>query len=36
MLVAARLRRVAATRWESRRYLAAELPFTDEARAKIA
>ena len=36
MLVAARLRHVAATRWGSRRYLAAELLFTDEARAKIA
>lgn len=36
MLVAARLRHVAATRWGSRRYLAAELLFTDEARAQIA
>jgi len=36
MLVAARLRHVAATRWGLRRYLAAELLFNDEARAKIA
>ena len=36
MLVAARLRHVAATRWGTRRYLAMELLFTDEARAKIA
>jgi putative transposase len=36
MLVAARLRHVASTRWGLRRYLAAELLFTDEARAKIA
>jgi len=36
MLVAARLRHVAATRWGTRRYLAAELLLTDEARAKIA
>jgi len=36
MLVAARLRHVAATRCGSRRYLAAELLFTDEARARIA
>jgi putative transposase len=36
MLVAARLRHVAATRWGARRYLAAELLLTDEARAKIA
>ncbi|HOG27932.1 MAG TPA: hypothetical protein PLN93_06690 [Vicinamibacterales bacterium] len=36
MLVAARLRHVAATRWGSRRYLAAEWLLTDDARAKIA
>ncbi len=36
MLVAARLRHVAARRWGSRRYLTAALVFTDEARAKIA
>ena len=36
MSVAARLRHVAATRWAARRYLAAELLLTDEARAKIA
>jgi len=36
MLVAARLRHVAATRWGSRRYLAAELLFADEVHAKTA
>ena len=36
MLVAVRLRHVAATRWGSRRYLAAELLFADEVHAKTA
>ena len=36
MLVAARLRHVAATRWGSRRYLAAEVLFADEVHAKTA
>lgn len=36
MLVAARLGHVAATRWRSRRYLAAEWLLTDDARTEIA